>query len=291
MALSASFVLLVTPTVVFNGALWGQCDMVFAAPLVVALAAAFNKRYYLTTALFGLAIAIKLQAIFLFPMLGVWFLRKELPWRSLLLIPVVFFICLVPAWVAGCSLIDLLISLLPPPLTVHGLWHKTPSPTSESGSWSKTTRLNSPSIFNLLADDERWLGAFGLWFAIAAVFMGMVACLYSKKRPTVSLTTQQAVMFSCLTPFLLPHMHERYIFLGDVISVLYAFLRPRHFWLTLLVVGASFVSYFPFLFEKVPVPLSAASVMLGGASIFLFFDLLRTMYPGAFAEPSDTRQT
>ena len=26
-------------------------------------------------------------------------------------------------------LIDLLISLFPPPLTVHGLWHKTPSPT------------------------------------------------------------------------------------------------------------------------------------------------------------------
>jgi Gpi18-like mannosyltransferase len=267
----AAFALLVAPTVVFNGALWGQCDMVYTAPLVVALATAFGKRPYATTALFGLAISVKLQAIFLLPLLGVWVLRRELPWRSLLLVPVAFLACLVPAWIAGCPFVDLL--MIYPKQTQH---------------YTALT-LNAPSIFNWLPDDGRWLGSFGLWFALAAIFMVSVACLYSRKRTTTFLTTQQAMVFSCLTPFLLPHMHERYIFLGDVISILYAFLRPSRFWVAFLVIAASFTSYFWFLFGKLPVPLAIASVMLGVACVFLTFDLLRSLYPGAFAAQREQR--
>ncbi len=262
----AGFALLCTPTVVFNSALWGQCDMVFALPLVVALAAAIRKHYYLTTALFGLALAIKLQAVFLFPLLGVWVLRKEMPWRPLLLIPVIFFASLVPAWLVGCSLADLLM-----------IYPK------QTENYTSLT-MNAPSIFNLLPDSGRWFGPFGLWFAFSATFMAAVACLYAKTRTTAILTIEKAMMFACLVPFLLPRMHERYMFLGDVLGVLYAFLRPKHFWVALLVVGASFASYFSFLFSSVPVPHSIASLMLGLASVFLVFDLLRSFYPMAFAE-------
>jgi Gpi18-like mannosyltransferase len=263
----AGFALLIVPTVIFNGALWGQCDMLYTVFLVAGLLGALHDRYCLTTILFGLAIAVKLQAIFLFPLLGVWVLRKEFPLRPLLLIPAAFLLCLVPAWLAGAPSADLL--MIYPKQTEH---------------YSALT-LNAPTIFTLLPDDGQWFAGFGLWFAVAATFMVVVACLYSRERTSPILTTKQAMVFSCLTPFLLPHMHERYIFLGDVISVLYAFVLPRYFWVALLVVGASFASYFSFLFGKLPIPLPLASVMLGVASVFLTFDLLRSLYPGAFAQP------
>jgi Gpi18-like mannosyltransferase len=262
----AGFALLCTPTVVFNSSLWGQCDMVFALPLMLALAAALRKNYYLTSALFGVALAVKLQAIFLFPLLGIWVLRKEFPWRPLLLIPMIFFASLVPAWIAGCSLADLL--MIYPNQTVN----------------YTSLNMNAPSIFNLLPDNGTWFGPFGLWFASAVTFMAAIACLYAQKSTTAILTIQMAMMFSCLIPFLLPRMHERYMFLGDVIGVLYAFLRPKHFWVSLLVIGASFASYFPFLFNSTPVPPAIASLMLGLASIFLVFDLIRSLYPMAFTE-------
>ncbi len=263
----AAFALLITPTVVFNGALWGQCDMVFVTPMVVALALMMNKRPYLATALFGLAIAVKLQAIFLFPLLGVWVLRKLIPWRSLLLIPGVFLLCLVPAWLSGTSWHDLL--LIYPNQTHH---------------YTELT-LNAPTIFNLLPNDAKWFGHFGIWLAMGVVFMLFLACVYTHKRTTSVLLVEEAAMFACLTPFLLPRMHERYVFLGDVLSLLYGFLRPGHLAIPLLVLGASFVSYFPYLFGKTPVPLGIASLMLGSASVFLAFDVLRRLYPGAFARP------
>lgn len=263
-AAATSFAILVTPTVVFNSALWGQSDMVYTAPLVAAVAATLGKRHATAAVFFGLAIAVKLQAVFLLPLLGVWVLRKEFPWRPLLLIPLVFFLCLVPAWVAGCSLVDLL-----------AIYPRQANHSTELTS-------NAPSIFVFLPNNAEWFSAFGLWFAMAAIFMLALACIFTRARTTASLTLRQAATLACLTPFLLPYMHDRYVFLGDVMCVLYAFLRPKYFWVALLVIGASFASYFKFLFGNLPVSLSIASLMLGTACVFLVFDLLRSLYPSAF---------
>jgi Gpi18-like mannosyltransferase len=263
----AAFALLVVPTVIFNGALWGQCDMLYTAALVLALAARFYGRRSLAAALFGLALSLKLQAIFLFPLLGVWVLRKEIPLRSLVLTPVTFVLTLVPAWLAGTPFADLIAIY---PKQIHN-----------SGGLS----FGAPTLFTWLPNDERWLAGFGLWFAAAATFMVVLACLYSRERTSPILIIKQATLFACLVPFLLPHMHERYIFLGDVLAVLYVFVLPRHFWVALLVIGASFVSYFSFLFGKDPVPIPLAACLLGAACVFLLSDLLRSLYPGAFAGP------
>jgi len=263
-AAAAAFALLIAPTVVFNGAFWGQSDMVYTAPLIAAIAAALGKRHATAAVFFGLAIAVKLQAVFLLPLIGVWVLRKEFPWRPLLLMPLVFLLCLVPAWIAGCSLVDLL-----------AIYPRQTNHATELTS-------NAPSIFVFLPNNAEWFGTFGLWFAVAAIFLVSLACICTRIRTTASLTIRQAATFACLAPFLLPRMHERYVFLGDVLCVLYAFIRPKHFWVALLVIGASFASYFKFLFGSLPVPLSIASLMLGTACVFLVFDLLRSMYPSAF---------
>jgi Gpi18-like mannosyltransferase len=264
-AVAAAFALLITPTVVFNGALWGQCDMIYAAPMMIALAAALRQRYRLAIGLFGFALAVKLQALFLFPMLGLWTLRREFPWRWLLILPLVYLLCLEPAWILGCSIVQL--------LTIY------PRQTGHNTALT----MNSPSIFNWMPEEVRWLGFFGLWFAAAVVFLVFVACLYSKRRVSTIVTVQQALIFACLCPFLLPHMHERYVFLGDILGILYAFLRPKHLWCSILIIGSSFICYFSFLFSKIPVPLTIASVMLGIVCVFLVLDLLRTLYPTAFA--------
>lgn len=264
----AAFAVLVTPTVVFNSAVWGQCDVIHTTLLVVALAMAIEGRLKVSVALFGLAFAVKLQAIFLFPLLAVWLIRRELRWPTLLLVPAVFLACLLPAWAAGSSL--------------PGLLGMYPMQTGQANELT----VNAPSIFALLPDERQWLSGFGIWFTVATVFMVSLACVYARVPTTPVLMIQQATVFACLIPFLLPHMHDRYVFLGDVLSVLYAFLVPRRFWIALLVVGASFSSYFSYLFSKQPVPLSIAAVMLGTASIFLTFDLLRALYPSAFEAPA-----
>lgn len=264
-ALMGAFCLLLAPTIVFNSALWGQFDMLFAMPLLAALALFLRGKPRLSVALFGVALSVKLQAIFLFPLLAIWLLRKQVPWRSLALIPAVFFASLIPAWVGGVPLAFLLM-IYP---------HQTGRYTS--------LNLHAPGIYNWLPDDAKWLGPFGIWLTIGITFMLVVVCARRKNRPSGSETLAEAFMFACLLPFLLPRMHERYVFLGDVLSIVYAFVVPRHAWLALLVVGASFFSYFPFLFGTAPVPLGVAAMMLGAACLFLVFVVVRASYPAVFA--------
>jgi len=268
----AAFALLIAPTVVFNGALWGQCDMVYAAPLAVALAAVLGRRYYLAAALFGLAISVKLQAVFLFPLLGIWVIRREIPVRSLLLIPATYLATLVPAWLAGCSWADLLMIYVKQAQQYSGL------------------TLNAPTVFVLLADEEKWIGPLGFWFAIAAIFMVFLACVYARVRTTATVLVRETIVFVSLAPFLLPHMHERYLFLADVMSVVYAFVFPARFWIAICVVGASLAGYSSFLFSKTPVSLTSAAVMMGVSSVVLAAELLKQHYPRVFAAHRDERE-
>jgi Gpi18-like mannosyltransferase len=255
---------LLAPTVVLNGALWGQLDMLWALPLIAALGFFLRGNHYLSVALIGLAFSVKLQAIFLFPLLAVWLLRKQVPWRSLALIPAVFFVSVIPAWVAGVPL-GFLLTIYP----------------RQTGRYT-WLNMHAPGIYNWLPEDAQWIGPFGIWLTIGVTFMLVVACARRKERPSGCETLAEALMLACLLPFLLPRMHERYVFLGDVLSIVYAFVVPRHAWLALLVIGASLFSYFPFLFGATPVPLAVAAMMLGAACLFLVFVVLRASYPGVF---------
>jgi Gpi18-like mannosyltransferase len=260
----AAFVLLITPTVVFNGALWGQCDMIPSALLLVAVATALAGRHWASAALFGAALAFKLQAIFLFPLLFVWVLRREFPLRSLAAIPMMYTLLLLPARIAGRTWAQL-----------FGIY------VNQSKKYGDLV-LNAPTVLNWLPNEPKWIGPFTLWFALGVAFAIGVACLLSPQVRTTRLAAKMALVFACLPAFLLPHMHERYLFLADLTSVLYGFFFPSRLWVPVLVVGASFVSYFQFLFGKQPVSMPIASLMIGAATLFVTVDLLRSLYPDTF---------
>jgi Gpi18-like mannosyltransferase len=265
--LLAGFAFLVTPTVVLNSALWGQCDMVYTAPLLMALAAMLGRHPKVASALFGVAVSVKLQAVFLFPLLGIWVYRRELPWRALLFVPAVFLITLVPAWISGCSIVDLLMIY---PKQIH--------------QYSALT-MSAPTVFALLADEPAWLGPFGVWFAAAVALALFVACVRAKRQTTPTVLVQEALVFASLIPFLLPHMHERYLFLADTLSILYCFFFPRRYWVAVFMVSASLVGYSSYVFGKTPVPLTLAATMMGVASVVVAVDLLKFHHPAVFVTP------
>jgi Gpi18-like mannosyltransferase len=189
--------------------------------------------------------------------------------RALLLVPAAYLATLVPAWLAGCTWADLLMIY-----------------AKQAQQYSGLT-LNAPTIFVLLPDEEKWIGPFGLWFAVATVFMVFLACVYAKVRTTATVLVREAMVFASLAPFLLPHMHERYLFIADLMSVVYAFVFPTRFWIALCVVGASLAGYSSFLFNKTPVSMTVASTMMGLASVVLAVDLLRHHHPRAFGKRKD----
>lgn len=98
----ARFLLL--PTVVANGALWGQCDSLYTACLLASLYRFAGHRPAAGLAAFGLAWAFKPQAVFWCPLVAGLLLAGRLPWRLLWMPPVVYLGCALPALFAGRSL-------------------------------------------------------------------------------------------------------------------------------------------------------------------------------------------
>ena len=106
--LFALLALLFAPTVVLNSAYWGQVDAVYTAGLLACLYFLLKKRESLAFIAFGLALAFKMQAIFFAPVLVILWLKRQVTWKSFLLVPLVYLITIVPAWLIGRPLPDLL---------------------------------------------------------------------------------------------------------------------------------------------------------------------------------------
>ncbi len=98
------------PTVVMNSSAWAQCDSIYASLCLGSLYFLMKRQAWLACALFGLAFAFKLQAVFLLPALLGVLLINRLRIRALLAVPVVFLAALVPAWLSGRSLLTQLMT-------------------------------------------------------------------------------------------------------------------------------------------------------------------------------------
>ena len=95
---------MILPTVVFNGAYWGQCDAIYCSLCLMALYMGLKKRGAACMMFFGAALSFKLQTVFFLPALLPLWLRKDIKLRHVLLIPVAYLGMMVPAFWGGKSL-------------------------------------------------------------------------------------------------------------------------------------------------------------------------------------------
>ncbi|MFE7527236.1 glycosyltransferase 87 family protein [Kitasatospora sp. NPDC057542] len=256
-ALAAAVVVLFLPTVVINSGWWAQADAIFTAFLVGSVLHLLRGRPWWACALFGIALAFKLQAVFLFPLLLVAVLTRRMPWRCLLAVPAAYLVLDVPALLLGADPWQL--------LTVYA---------RQTGTYQDLT-LNSPSVYQFVSvpygesDPVRRTGVL-VAGVLVLTLVGLVVRAVRRTggaqapwrgaepgspaagdgRPGLSGTgiLLLAALFAIAVPFLLPSMHERYFYVADVLSVLVAFRRPRRLWyLPVLVQLSSLGSYLKFI--------------------------------------------
>lgn len=230
--------LLLLPTVVLNGACWGQCDSVWAAFCLHALAYALDRRPIPSLALLALAFSFKLQAIFLIPLwCALWFCGR-VKFRHFFVFPGVFALSMVPALLAGKPVGDILSVYL--------------NQAGDSVSW-QTVNYNSPSLFALLPYQREaapWVPKAAIALAFLFV-LGLLLLLFLRRGHMDNVTLALAGAALALgIPFLLPYMHERYFFLGGVLLAVLACVRPSHFPAAVGAELASLGGYHAYLLER-----------------------------------------
>ena len=265
----AALITVFLPTVILNAAYIGQVDDMWGSLSVGALYFLLRRRYWWALSLCGAAVALKPQAIFFFPVVGLLVLAGRVPWRTVLAVPAVYLALDVPALRAGRNPREL--------LTIY-------SPHRQESVINQLTYA-APSVYNFIPATPDRIGAIKLLgeISLAAVILGVYYVLLVRR---VDLTDDRivgvSVFFAILVPFLLPGMHERYFFLADVLSVALVFFRPRLWYVPLLVESASFLCYLPFFFHREGrfVPMTIPTTLMLAALVAVGYRLFVDAQPG-----------
>src|SRR5438105_56529 len=106
---------LLLPTVILNGPVLGQCDTLWTGCCVLAVAEAIQDRPYRMAMWAGIGFAFKAQAAFLAPFCIGYIIRKR-AWATIKIPPLIYFVAIAPAALAGCPISDLLTIYLRQPL-------------------------------------------------------------------------------------------------------------------------------------------------------------------------------
>ena len=220
----------ILPTVVFNGAYWGQCDVIYTSFCLMALYMGLTRRSARSMIFFGLALSFKLQTVFFMPVLLPLWLRRDIKLRHLILIPAAYMAMMIPALWGGKSMHHV--------LTVY---------LQQAGNYNFIT-MNGPNLYQLLPDLDAKLmyNMFSPYAMVMGFAMLMAMCaVVCVNRHAL---TQDSTLLACLLmlgglPLLLPKMHERYMFGADVLSLVAAIYNPKRILLPVCFGFASYVAY------------------------------------------------
>ena len=261
-ALLAAALVLLSPPVILNSALWAQCDSIFTAFLLLSLVALVRERYIAFPILYGLALAFKLQAIFLLPaLLMIWFIRRRFSLLTFLIAPAAMLLAGLPAVFFGRNPLDTFTIYAEQTETYPYMAMNYPS------LWQLVLNVNDPAQYELFHLPAMLLTA-------AVLILLGVACLRRRIAADAEGTLTLSLLFSFAAILLLPAMHERYSYGYEVLALCLAVLRPRTAPLALLLQLIATASYAPYLFGVTPLPfpwLSALNIaVLCGYIYFVF---------------------
>lgn len=262
-AFFAATVFLFLPTVVMNGSLWGQCDSIYTCFLLGCVYFLLLEKPTWSLVFFALSFAFKLQSVFMvLPLILAW-QKKQIHLKHLLIVPLLYVVAIIPVALVGRPFADL--------LTIY---------IGQAGSTAGLLTANAPSLYALFPEADP-----ALFSKLGVVFTGLLvlvfAGLYMFKKQVVY--HKDLFLYTCalsvlVIPYFLPRMHERYFYPADVMLLLLAFRWPR-LWFAPVVCGlASLLSYFPFLFDRLPVPFVYLSSALLLLVVFLTLDYLKRFF-------------
>ena len=263
--LGAFFTTLLLPTVTLNSAVWGQCDSLYVAPLLLGIWCALSGRPWSAVVLAAVAFGFKLQAVFILPIYAVFLMTGKLRWKHLSAFPASYLLLVLPAVLLG-----------------RPLWETVTLYFGQTGSIGSGLNYNSPSVFSVFTNirDEKLAATAGIVLAFFYM-LNLLAVAWAKRRQLNDLSLLAlALLFAIGIPFLLPHMHERYFYGADILSLVLAFAVPVCFPAALLVQFASLLGYHAYLTMRYLLLMNHGAAALAAAFAMTLVCFLGTVQKG-----------
>lgn len=258
-ALLTYAVVLLLPTVAVDSGLWAQVDSIYGTFLIFSLLYLMQGKSLKSFVFYGLAFALKLQCLFLLPLyIVLWVKKKEMKLWHFLMIPGMYFLSVIPAWIAGRSLKDLLLIYF-----------------NHYGEYTTLLSFNRPNGYTLTVTDmlQEYISGAGSWLTLG-LLMVVMAFLAMKKDGLNDIHVIHAgLLMMMVVTFFLPFMHERYGYVADLLAVMYGIVYVKKFYVTILCVLCSLGGYVGFITGTFPIPYVVLALGYLGAMYVVAADL------------------
>lgn len=252
-----SLVLLpVIPTVFINGAYWGQCDAVFSFFVVASLYYLLNNNKIVSVLMLAIAFAFKVQTVFILPLFFILILRGKIKWYFFGIIPLIYIVSILPIWLAGRSFIDGLLIYY-----------------NQSGYYKSVT-LFMPNLYIWLQNsDYNIVKLCGTIFTIILTLIS--GLLVSIRRIDIDKDAIILIGFGSvmIVPYILPGMHERYLYLSDIFAFIWIFWNRKNIQLPFSILLVSLYSYMSCSRLQTILPLWPGFVLYSYSLVLMFIEL------------------
>lgn len=236
----AFLAVILSPSVICNSAIWGQCDVIYTTGLIACIYFLSLQKQVLALISFGIALSFKFQAMFLVPLLLIMLLKKRIYWYYLPLIPLVYVVLILPACVAGRPMSELLLIYF-----------------NQANKYKELTK-NAPNIYQWIPNNfYNIVVPIGLALTIYAIFLFAYIVYKSRLEITQDRLIHLATISVFFMPYILPKMHDRYFYPTDIFSLIFAFYFPQYRWVAIVVQISSFFGYLgtPIYIQLFSIPL------------------------------------
>lgn len=268
-------IVLFLPTVLLNSACWSQADSIYVAFMLLAIASLLEEKYFKAFVFLGISFAFKLQFIFILPLfILIYISKRKFPLYYFLVIPVVNLVMCLPAMAFGKTLASCIEVYI-----------------NQASEYSQYLSLNFPGVYNLIfptvsnfvfAPNE-YMSKVGVVATIFVFAIMAFAVLYKK----IEFNKQQIIEFALwsviIATFFLPHMHDRYLYAGDILSILYFIYNKDKLYVPIGISLISTYAYSNFLFGVSAIPIQYISIVY----LILVVMITKDLYDKYFVEESE----
>ena len=255
--------LLMVPTVLTNGAMWAQCDIIFTSFVPWSLYFMLKDKPAWSMAFYGIAFAFKLQTLFLAPLYVILWMKGKVKLKHFLFLPLMYVIGMIPSLLAGKSfweLISVYFFQANGQMDIYALSHKF------------------PNIYQLIGTDSflfEYADA-GIWVTLGALMILMYCFARKQYEMNACLLLRMGMLLTMTVVFFLPHMHERYAILVDVMAIVYVFFDFRKLYIPVLTILCSFAGYTVYLAQNNIIPMYVYTILF----LLLMLDHARACVKG-----------
>ncbi|MDO9152976.1 MAG: hypothetical protein Q7U47_04595 [Paludibacter sp.] len=245
----------IIPTVLLNSSYLSQCDSIYASFVLGSIYFILREKAFLSVLFLGIAFAFKIQSVFILPFFFVLMLKGNIRWYYFTLIPAMFLSSLLPAFFYGRPFSEILSTYY-----------------SQANQYHFLT-LEFPNLYIWI--DNRYYEIFkmiGIIITACITLLTGIILQHKKYRFSYEMWIQLALISAVVIPFILPGMHERYMYLGDILSVLYFVVFRKNIFVPAGILSVSLYSYIRCSRFNEILPMEPAFFVYTAVIIFLIFD-------------------